>query len=295
MTAGHNGTNYVICVEHDLSVLDYLSDNIVILYGNPAAYGVVTLPMSCREGINQFLEGFVHAENMRFRDEELNFKIRDNLEEEVQTATEKLKYSYPAMTKKFGASFELIVNPGEFSNSQILVLLGENGTGKTTFVRILAGLDKEKKEEIPEMAVSFKPQTISPKFEGTVKELLYTKINNIWESNIIFREHVYKRMDVEPIINQQVQKLSGGELQRVALLLCLGKRAEVYLIDEPSAYLDCEQRIITSKSIKRFIMHLHKTAFIVEHDFIMATYLADKVIVFEGEPGKKCIANSPMN
>jgi len=100
---------------------------------------------------------------------------------------------------------------------------------------------------------------------------------------------------METIYNQQVQKLSGGELQRVALLLCLGKKADVFLIDEPSAYLDCEQRVVTAKAIKRFIMHCHKTAFIVEHDFIMATYLADRVIVFEGTPGLKCIANKPMS
>lgn len=63
--------------------------------------------------------------------------------------------------------------------------------------------------------------------------------------------------------------MSGGELQRVALCLCLGKPAEVYLIDEPSAYLDSEQRITASKVIKRFILHAKKTAFVVEHDFIM--------------------------
>lgn len=188
------------------------------------------------------------------------------------------------MIKKLGP-FELDIREGTFSNSQIIVLLGENGTGKTTFVKILAGMDKEKLAEIPEMKVSFKPQTIAPKFEGTVKDLLYAKIKNVWETNILFKTHVYKPMNVDQIFNQEVQKLSGGELQRVALLVALGKPADVYLIDEPSAYLDCEQRIVTAKSIKRFIMHCHKTAFIVEHDFIMATYLADKVIVYEGEPG----------
>ena len=83
-------------------------------------------------------------------------------------------------------------------------------------------------------------------------------------------------MDIEKLFNQEVKKLSGGELQRVALVLALGKKADVYLLDEPSAYLDCEQRLVTAKAIKRFIMHTHKTAFIVEHDFIMATYLADR-------------------
>ena len=67
---------YVVVVEHDLSVLDYLSDFICVLYGKPGAYGVVTMPFSVREGINIFLAGFVPTENMRFRDEELTFKVR---------------------------------------------------------------------------------------------------------------------------------------------------------------------------------------------------------------------------
>jgi ATP-binding cassette subfamily E protein 1 len=91
-----------------------------------------------------------------------------------------------------------------------------------------------------------------------------------------------------------VQKLSGGQLQRVAIILALAKGADVYLIDEPSAYLDSEERVIMARVIKRFIINNKKTAFIVEHDFIMATYLADQVIVYEGFPGIKCVANQPQ-
>jgi ATP-binding cassette subfamily E protein 1 len=82
-------------------------------------------------------------------------------------------------------------------------------------------------------------------------------------------------------------------LQRVAITLCLGKPADIYLIDEPSAYLDSEQRLAAAKVIKRFVLHARKTAFVVEHDFIMATYLADRVVVFEGEPSIKTLARSP--
>ena len=82
-------------------------------------------------------------------------------------------------------------------------------------------------------------------------------------------------------------------MQRVALILALCKPAQVYLLDEPSAYLDSEQRIITAKVIKRYILNSGKTAFIVEHDFIMASYLADQVIVYEGSPGKECVARKP--
>lgn len=89
--------------------------------------------------------------------------------------------------------------------------------------------------------------------------------------------------------------MSGGELQRVALTLCLGKPADVYLIDEPSAYLDSEQRLHAARVIKRYIRNCKKTAFVVEHDFIMATYLADRVIVFEGEPSQNTKATPPQS
>ena len=99
-------------------------------------------------------------------------------------------------------------------------------------------------------------------------------------------------MKIERLLDQEVQNLSGGELQRIAIILCLGKVADIYLIDEPSAYLDSEQRIIAAKVIKRFILSSKKTAFIVEHDFIMATYLADRVIVYDGTPSVSSRANS---
>ena len=173
------------------------------------------------------------------------------------------------------------------------MLLGENGTGKTTFVKILAGLDKEMQGKIPEMKISYKPQTISPTFDGTVQDLLWSRIGPVWESNIIFKQFIFNVCNIHHLFQRQVKELSGGELQRVGLIVAFGKPADVYLIDEPSAYLDSEQRLLTAKGIKRFILHTKKTAFVVEHDFIMATYLADKVIVYEGTPGGRCKANSP--
>ena len=91
-----------------------------------------------------------------------------------------------------------------------------------------------------------------------------------------FLTDVVKPLTVHNLYDLEVQKLSGGELQRVALVLALGKNAKIYLIDEPSAYLDSEQRIIASKILKRFVLNSNKTAFVVEHDFIMATYIADR-------------------
>lgn len=73
--------NYVILVEHDLSILDYMSDQICCLFGKPAAYGVVSLPYGVKEGINVFLDGYLPKENIRIRDYPLSFKGHDTASE----------------------------------------------------------------------------------------------------------------------------------------------------------------------------------------------------------------------
>ncbi|KAL1892751.1 Fe-S cluster-binding ribosome biosynthesis protein [Sporothrix stenoceras] len=282
--------DYVIVVEHDLSVLDYLSDYICVLYGQPAVYGVVTLPHSVREGINIFLDGHIPTENLRFRNESLTFKLSEGADEFI--ADRSRAFRYPKMEKTMG-NFQLKIDSGDFTDSEILVLMGENGTGKTTFCRLLAGaLKPDGTSRVPEMKISMKPQTITPKFDGTVRQLFFKKIRPAFLSPQ-FQTDVVKPLKLDDFIDQEVKNLSGGELQRVAIVLALGLPADIYLIDEPSAYLDSEQRIIAARVIKRFIMHAKKTAFIVEHDFIMATYLADRVIVFDGQPGISAHANTP--
>ncbi|KAJ1973609.1 Fe-S cluster-binding ribosome biosynthesis protein [Dimargaris cristalligena] len=284
---------YVIVVEHDLSVLDYLSDFICVLYGRPSIYGVVTMPFSVREGINIFLDGLIPTENLRFRDESLTFRLAENAEDRDDGDRNRM-YRYPNMTKTLG-DFTLHVKEGSFTDSEIIVMLGQNGTGKTTFIRLLAGLLKaDGDQQVPELSVSYKPQKISPQFKGTVRMLLLKKIKGMF-MHPQFQTDVLKPLRIEELLDLEVQNLSGGELQRVAITLALGRPAEIYLIDEPSAYLDSEQRIVAAKVIKRFILHAKKTAFIVEHDFIMATYLADRVVVYDGTPSVEATANSPQS
>jgi len=293
---------YILVVEHDLSVLDYLSDFICCLYGIPGAYGVVTMPFSVREGINIFLDGFIPTENLRFREQSLTFKVAETAEKGEEEVKKERRHQYPDMTKSFGTQkgdrgFVLNIEEGDFSDSEIIVMLGENGTGKTTFIKMLAGIQKPTEtagdRELPKLNVSYKPQEISPKYQGTVRSMLHEKIRGA----IVhpqFVTDVMKPLQIEKLFDQNVQNLSGGEIQRVAIALCLGKPADVYLIDEPSAHLDSEQRLHAAKVIKRYILHAKKTAFVVEHDFIMATYLADRVVVFGGTPSIETTAHSPQ-
>jgi len=197
------------------------------------------------------------------------------------------------MVKTLGP-FKLEVEAGSFKPSEIVMMLGQNGTGKTTLIKMLAGILKPDDEELelPKLSISYKPQTIAPKFQGSVQELLYTKLKDSWNSSI-FKTEVLVPLQIESLLDNDVQTLSGGELQRVAIVLALAKPCDIFLIDEPSAYLDSEQRVLASKVMKRWILSSKRSAFIVEHDFIMATYLADKVICFEGIPAKESVCTSP--
>jgi ATP-binding cassette subfamily E protein 1 len=246
---------YVIVVEHDLSVLDYLSDYICCLYGTPGAYGVVTMPFSVREGINIFLAGWVPTENMRFRDIELTFhtagdsgadvipdmgNMSESEKKKEKERLAQLNYAYPAMSKTLGP-FHLEIDAGAFNASETIVMLGQNGTGKTTMIKMLGGFLKpdDAAIEMPRLNISMKPQTIAPKFEGTVQDLFNLKLKQTWSSNL-FKTEVLVPLNIEELLDNEVQNLSGGELQRVAIVLSLAKPCDVYLIDEPSAYLDSE-------------------------------------------------------
>lgn len=285
--------DYVLAIEHDMAILDYMSDFISVLYGQPGAYGVISAPFNVREGINIFLSGFIPTENMRFRKEELVFKITDDEELPVIDHIHSIA-KYPSMSVQLG-DFKLHVDQGDFRNGEIIVLLGRNGVGKTTFIRLIARQEQPSETEyaVPEFSLSYKPQKIKPSYRGTVKQLLEAKIPAALSQNM-FKEMVLTPLNLEYLYDREIKVLSGGEIQRVAIALALGKNADLYLIDEPSAFLDAEQRVVIAKIIKRYIMNTGKTAFVVEHDFMMATYLANRVLVFDGQPGVETWARAPQ-
>lgn len=280
---------YMIVVEHDLSTLDYMADKISVLYGAPSAYGVATPDQGAAEGINTFISGYDSVGNVRFRPYPLKFTLHDDDEDVARGVV----ISYPSLEKRMG-DFSLRIEAGDFSSSQITVLLGSNGSGKTTFTRMLAGLLAPDSGSVSSISsVSYKPQKISPSFEGTVRMLLSSKIASSMGDEF-FKSTVLTPLHIEAIADLQVKSLSGGELQRVALALVLGKKASLYLIDEPSAYLDAEQRLETTKMLRRFAYTRRVAMFVVEHDLMMATALADRVILFDGTPGVSSVASSPQ-
>jgi ATP-binding cassette, sub-family E, member 1 len=287
---------YVMVSEHDLSMLDYMSDLVCLIYGTPGAYGVVTMPYNVRDGLNIYLQGYIPTENMRFRTEAFTFRPPDILEDDK---IDRCLMTYPSLQKTYDG-FQLTVTEGSFNlYSGITLLVGENGTGKSTFLQLLAGqLHDDRMTTLWNgLFISYKPQHITFPTNQTVRQYLYAKIGaQLHDAQ--FQTDVVRPLQLDRLYEYELEYLSGGEQQRVALVVCLGTPAQLYLLDEPSAFLDCETRIIVSKILKHFIMHRQKCAFIVEHDFLMSLYLASgsggQVIVFSGQPGIRTEASAPL-
>lgn len=283
----------VIVAEHDLAILDYLSDQICIFYGKPGVYGVVSHVHGVRVGINLYLQGYIPDENIRFRKEPIIFHVKPPT---VAWAAGETLLKWEKMKKKH-AGFQLNVEPGEVRRGKVIGILGPNGIGKTTFIKLLAGIEKPDEGEAPRknrLEVSYKPQYISAEYEGTVEQLLKDIVGEDFTAGW-YRSEILLPLNIQAILDRDVAELSGGELQRVAIAACLSRKAELYLLDEPSAYLDVEERLFMARTIRRVAENRNVTVFVVEHDVVAQDFIADYLMIFTGEPGVKGIANAPVN
>ncbi|MBT6689832.1 ribosome biogenesis/translation initiation ATPase RLI [archaeon] len=262
----------LIVVEHDLLILDYLTDYVNVFFGGQGAFGLVSGVKSSKVGVNAYLEGFLKEENMKIRDKALKFDFTRN----ADMSGNKIA-SWPDFGVKFGSDFELEVKGGDIHENHVIGILGKNGTGKTTFVKALVGEVETTEGKLDlGLSVSYKAQYLFSESEDMVRD-------------ICFREKINKRLkstfNLGVLEGKKISSLSGGELQRFEVARCLAKDADVYLIDEPSAYLDVEERISVAKAIKDTMVERGKTAFVVDHDLLVVSYLADSVINFDGEGG----------
>ena len=275
----------VIVIEHDLVLLDYLAEFIHLMYGKPGTFGFISTIKGIREGINTYLEGYSQDENYRFRANKIDFFAHGTTEKKPSTAQ---LMKWPTFEKTLG-KFTLSVEENEIKRNQVVGIIGPNGIGKTTFMRVLAGEIKPENGELTSYAkISYKPQYINYSGEKIVRDLFEGSIDEI-KMNII------KPMEIEQLLEKKAKHLSGGELQRVSIALCLSKKADVYLMDEPSAYLDVEQRMNVAKIIKNQMMEKECSALIIDHDLSFLDYLSDRLIVFKGEPGVKGEAKGPYS
>jgi ATP-binding cassette subfamily E protein 1 len=278
-------TKQVVVIEHDLAILDFITDNVHLMYGSEGAYGVVTLPKAVRNAINTYLSGFLKEENIRFREREIVFEAKPPGKEWGS----KVLMRFGELGKKYD-KFSLKTSHGVIHNGEVIGIVGPNATGKTTFVKMLAGAVKPSKGNVTTVKVSYKPQYLRPDYDGKVKELLYEKIDEPF-----FKAEIERPLNLKNLYNQNVKQLSGGEIQRVAVALALSRDADIYLIDEPSAYLDSNQRMETAKTIRRVMEKKGKSAMIVDHDVYFIDMVSDSIMVFSGEPGRNGFAESPFD
>ncbi|MEA3254548.1 MAG: ribosome biogenesis/translation initiation ATPase RLI [Candidatus Altiarchaeota archaeon] len=273
---GETTNKFVFVVEHDLIVLDYISDYIHVLFGQPGAYGIISNIKSVRVGINEYLSGFLRSENMRFR-EEIRFEVRPPRGRGEVTES----ITYPRLKKVYDG-FSLEVDSGEFHSPGVLGILGKNAIGKTSFVKMLAGvLEPDNTKLDLELTVSYKPQYIK------TKDSLVASLNLDMELIQQFR--------LKFLLDRNMKNLSGGELQKVAIADCLSRKADIYLLDEPSAYLDVEERLRLGKYLKKFALDNEVPVLVVDHDILLIDYLSDELMVFDGEGGRSGHASEPLD
>lgn len=282
----------VFVVEHDLTILDYLCDQVHIIYGEPGVYGVVSGIMSTRAGINAFLDGYLPEENVRFRDRKINFDVYAPREDKLDTVP---LLEYSELEKSYG-SFRLKVAPGNLKLAEVVGVVGANALGKTTFLKMLAGVEKPDSGRISSLSkISYKPQYLSPpKGFQYVKELLDHVYGKDVTSTPEFNEIIVP-LRVDKLFEKEISKLSGGELQKVAVVAALLQDADIYALDEPSAFIDAEDRVELAKIIQRYIRLKNRTAIVVDHDVQLIDIISDRMIIFSGEPSVSGFAGKPSN
>lgn len=280
----------VMVVEHDLTLLDFLSDYIDVLYGEPAAYGIVSNILSTKVGINVFLDGYLPNENVRFRDKRFTFDVSTSTDDfekgEVLISYPELKRQYPA--------FSVSIDAGQVRRGEVLGIMGANALGKTTMMKMVAGVEKPDVGTIDRaVTISYKPQYLTNDIDVDVVSVL-DKANEGPIFGSVEEEQIVDPLKIKKLYNKSVKNLSGGELQKVAIVTCLLKKADVYALDEPSAFLDVEDRIAVAKFIQRFVRSYGKSALVIDHDIQLMDLISDKMVIFEGISGKAGHATAPL-
>jgi ATP-binding cassette subfamily E protein 1 len=280
----------MLVVEHDLAVLDLLADTVHVAYGEPGAYGVITSPKSVRKGINEYLSGYLDNENMRIRPEAITFEEHAPRE----TAKGTPLVDYPDLEHSYGeGEFSLDVEGGTIFESEVLGIVGPNGIGKSTLAKIFAGqLEPDAGELDFRLDIAYKPQYIEIDQPIRVDAFLSSITDRFGSS--YWNTEIAQPLQLQRIMEQNLTDLSGGERQRVAIAATLSEDADLYLLDEPSAHLDVEQRVQATTAIRRYAENHDATVMVIDHDIYMMDLLADRLMVFDGEPAQHGHASEPQ-
>jgi ATP-binding cassette, sub-family E, member 1 len=279
----------VLVVEHDLATLDYISDEIQIIYGSEGAYGIVSQSKGVRRGINEYLDGYLPDDNVRFRDYEIDFKEKSG----DSVLSSEVLVEFSEMEKDF-ENFSLKTNSGKIYKGEVLTIMGANGLGKSTFLNLLAGKIKPDVGDVKNYNISYKEQYPSGEFEGTVRNELMAVAKGEFNSGW-YKQNILEKLNLSKVIDNKISDLSGGELQKFHVALCLSREADIYALDEPSAFVDVEDRLKVAEVIKEFVIKKEKCAIVVDHDVQFVDYLGDRMLVFLGEPAVKGFVEGPLS
>jgi ATP-binding cassette, sub-family E, member 1 len=281
---------YVLLVEHDITFLDYASDYVQIVYGEPGVYGIVSSLYPSRSGINALLDGFLPQENTRFRDKSVTFDVTTSVETQQ---SEEVIARYGALRKSF-PGFELEMSAGEVTAGTIFGAIGANALGKTTFLRILAGEEKPDSGQVSlGVKIALKPQYLKADYPGTVMEFISEKVGRGFDDANL-QAYLAGPLKIEKLFPRNVADLSGGELQKLAIVSTFAAQADLYALDEPSAFVDVEDRFVIAKAMGRLVKARGKSALIIDHDIQLLDLISDRMLVFTGEPGRRGLGTSPL-
>ena len=280
----------VMVVEHDLMLLDYVSDLIEVLYGVSSAYGIVSNVLSTKVGINVFLDGYLPNENVRFRDKKFTFDVSSTAGQFTEGET---MIQYPVLEKKY-PNFSVTVEPGQIRKGEVLGIMGANALGKTTMMKMIAGAEKPDSGSLyKKIKISYKPQYLLNDVDVDVVSLL-NKANDGLIEGSQEEEQIIDPLKIKKLYNKSIKNLSGGELQKVSIAACLLQKVDLYALDEPSAFLDVEDRIAVAKFIQQFTRSFGKSAMVIDHDLQLLDLISDSIVIFQGTSGINGHASSPM-
>ncbi|MFH1637808.1 MAG: ribosome biogenesis/translation initiation ATPase RLI [Candidatus Woesearchaeota archaeon] len=278
----------VMVVEHDLATLDYISDEIQIVYGKEGGFGVISQSKAVRRGVNEYLDGFLPDDNVRFRDYAIKFSTSTE-----RTISNPVALHYPELVKKF-EKFSLKVTKGDVRKGELLAVMGANGLGKTTFLKMLAHEIKPDTGSVEKQKIAYKVQYPSAEFEGTVKQWLMKVAKDKFSSGW-YKQNILEKLGLQRLLDSEVKTLSGGELQKLYIAVTLSQECDIYAFDEPSAFIDVEDRLKVAEVIKEFVIKNDVCGIVVDHDVQFIDYIGDSMLVFEGEAGVKGKVYGPVS